>query len=293
MFDSTPEDHQSSTLVATFADRELAHDAAHRLHEEGFHKTWVGLTRPGESATQTNDEEPRVSGDNPIARFFGGGNETLADALVKHGVAPEDTHRVEETIPANSAILTVHGANHPERAAEIVASCGGRMIDSIASSRLGSTYSDRESYEGLGRFGGGRELDEERIVHLRAERLSVDKQRVDAGEAVVGKRVVSERTEFDVPLVREELYIERRPASGTVSGTIGDGERIVVPLSREELDVTKRTVATEDIAVGQRRIEEMGHVSETLRHEELDIDADSDNGVTPSSLRAASRDERR
>ncbi len=325
MFDSADNDSQESALVATFPDRETAHQAVQQLHHEGFRDTWIGLTRSnsdGGFAGSAASSEPRVEEDNALARFFGGGDESLHSALLRHGVSETDASRVDTTLPTNSAILTVHGANHPELAAQIVSQCGGTMVTSAASSRLNDTYSDRmgsagmgsagaaatglgaaglgmadmgsagitatgsagtqPSYASLGNYGAGKELGEEQRLQLREERLSVDKKRVDVGEAVVGKRVVSEQTEVDVPLVREELFIERRPASGEYAGamgTIGDGQTIRVPLSREEVDVQKRTVVKEDVAVGQRRVEETAHVSETLRKEELEVDGDVEKGT--------------
>ncbi|GAC1303811.1 MAG: YsnF/AvaK domain-containing protein [Vulcanimicrobiaceae bacterium] len=292
MFDSVDNAPHESALVATFPDRETAHQAVHRLHDEGFHNTWIGLTRSmtddgGAFSPSGATTETRVEEDNALARFFGGGNESLHAALRRHGVSEADAARVDTTLPANCAILTVHGSNHPELAAQIVAECGGEMVTSAASSRLLDTYGDRkekarndsrDAFASLGNYGAGKELAEERKLQLREERLSVDKRRVSAGEAVVGKKVVTEKADIDVPLVHEELYIERRPASGTYAGaigSIGDGESIHVPLSRDEVDIQKRTVVTEEVAVGQRRVEETKHVSETLRKEELDIDKDA------------------
>ncbi len=285
MYDNADTAPQDSALVATFPDRESAHQAVHRLHDEGFHNTWIGLTRSMTDSTSSmgSTAQTRVEDDNALARFFGG-DESLHDALRRHGVSEADAGRVDTTLPANSAILTVHGSNHPELAAQVVEECGGHMVTSAAYSRLAETYAERmtpgrkdtpKPFEDLGMYAGGEKLDQERRLQLREERLSVDKHRVSAGEAVIGKKVVTEETNVDVPLVHEELFIERRPATGEYAGamgTIGDGEAIHIPLSREEVDVKKRTVVTEEVAVGQRRVEETKRVSETLRKEELDVD---------------------
>lgn len=310
MFSDNDSPSNESALAATFPDRERAHDAVQRLHDEGFHQTWIGLTKPmtddGYGTTSSAATgETRVEEENPVARFFGGGNESLHEALRRHGVSDEDAARVDTSLPANSAILTVRGSNHPELAAQIIATCGGSLLTSEASTNLMGTYADRmkttapagkNAYADLGEYSAGEKLGQERKLQLRAERLSVDKRRVDAGEAVVGTRVVSEQSEVDVPLVHEELFIERRPVSGTYAGnvgTIGDGQSIHVPLSREELDVQKRTVVTEEVAVGQRRVEETKHVSETLRKEELDVDDDvSTKGTTERGLRGAGTTDR-
>ena len=60
----------------------------------------------------------------------------------------------------------------------------------------------------------------------------VNKTPVQAGEVRIGKRVVSERQTIDVPVEREEVVIERRPASGRAAeGDIRE-EEVVVPVRR-------------------------------------------------------------
>ena len=102
-----------SALVALFATREYARRAISRLHDEGFHHTWLGVTEAMQSdETSTGyaaKTGTRVESDNAIARFFGEGDQTLHDALIKHGVSDEDAARIDKTLPAQSAIVTVDG----------------------------------------------------------------------------------------------------------------------------------------------------------------------------------------
>ena len=281
-----------SALVATFSSREAAHQAASRLHEEGFNRTWIGITRAMEeaySAPANAGAGMRVESENALARFFGTGDESLHEALLQHGVSESDAARIDGTLPADSAILTVDGANHPELAAQVVAECGGSMVASAGAGALYDHYAEGRSsglssdrLATLGDYAKGEKLDEPRRLQLREERLSIDKHREKTGEVTIGKNVVSEKTEVDVPVMHEELYIERRPASGayaTDAGTIGDGETIRVPLEREVVDAQKRTVVTEEVAVGQRRVDGVEHVSETLRKEVLDVDDKSGRSV--------------
>src|SRR6185369_14811080 len=53
-----------------------------------------------------------------------------------------------------------------------------------------------------------------RTVQVQEERLRADKQSVNAGEVKVRKEVHTEREQINVPVEREEVVIERRPASG-------------------------------------------------------------------------------
>ncbi len=115
-------------------------------------------------------------------------------------------------------------------------------------------------------------------VRLHEEQLTAQKRAVEAGEVVIGKEVVEEQQSIDVPVRREEVYIERRAVSGDVdAGEIGDGrEEIRVPVMEEEVDVQKRTVATEEVTAGKRAVEETRRVSDTVRREEARIETNGD-----------------
>lgn len=111
-----------------------------------------------------------------------------------------------------------------------------------------------------------------RRIQLREEQLDVNKQRVQTGEATVRKEVVTEHRTVDVPVQREELVVERRPASGAASGSIGNDETIRVPLSEDRVNVSKRTVATEDVDIGTRSVTDTQKVEADVRKEKLNVD---------------------
>src|SRR5207249_3064661 len=76
----------------------------------------------------------------------------------------------------------------------------------------------------------------EQKVRLREEELQANKERVQAGEVGIRKDVVSEEKTLDVPVNREEVYIERHPVSGEVPADrpIGEqSETYRVPVSEE------------------------------------------------------------
>lgn len=128
--------------------------------------------------------------------------------------------------------------------------------------------------------------DEEKL-RLHEERLNVDKERVQTGEVNVGKHVVEENQTFEVPVEREEVYVERRPVNEETtgnsfdkdSGLSGDayqeGENIHIPVSEERVEVTKKDVVAEEIVVGKRKVQDTETVNETVRREEADIDEDT------------------
>lgn len=128
----------------------------------------------------------------------------------------------------------------------------------------------------------------EESLKLHEERLNVDKERVQTGEVNVGKRVVEEEQSIDVPVQREEVYVERRPVNEeTGSGqtdrdALGEKDSIHVDINEERLNVTKDDVVSEEIVVGKRKVKDTEHVSETVRREEADIDdnTNKDKGLT-------------
>lgn len=138
--DEQRNDDRRIVIAAVFAERDRAHDAVHRLHDEGFRETWLGVTRFDSADSYAVDEqgydraqagEMRVESANWFMRFFGEGDESLHEALVRHGVADADARAAgstASTLPEQSAILTVDGGNHPELAAQLIAGCGGRLI---------------------------------------------------------------------------------------------------------------------------------------------------------------------
>lgn len=305
---------EGRALVAAFADRESAHDAAGRLKDEGFHRIWIGVTHAADDSSEggryappsENAGQMTVSSDEggsvfaKIGRFFSGesGERTLYDELVRHGVAESEARRIDGSLEPNSAILTLDGANHPELAAQIVEACGGHVLagESFGSyagsgaaayddTTLANDTASRDTLRGsqvLGygdaaQYARGEQIDDERRIQLREERLNIDKRRESAGEATIGKEVVENRQDVDVPVVREELFVERRPVAqrdvtATDTTPIREGETIRVPLMREEVSVTKRPVVTEEAVIGKRTVTDTQHVSETTRSERLKVD---------------------
>lgn len=117
---------------------------------------------------------------------------------------------------------------------------------------------------------------EEERLRLHEERLHVNKDRVQTGEVNVGKHVVESEQSIDVPVEREEVYVERRPVDEEVSGTDAaayqEGDTIHIPLTEERVEVSKTDVVSEEIIVGKKKVQDTETVRETVRKEEADID---------------------
>src|SRR5262249_15997919 len=79
----------------------------------------------------------------------------------------------------------------------------------------------------------------DRTIRLHEEQLKVTKQPVRAGEVEVRKEVHTENKTINVPVEREEVVIERRPASGTTTGGDIRAEEIRIPVKEEKVNVSK------------------------------------------------------
>ena len=112
-------------------------------------------------------------------------------------------------------------------------------------------------------------------VPVREERIEAQKQAREAGEVTVGKRVVEQQQEFDVPVTHEEVDVTRRRVDRPADADdeiVGDGETIRVPLRAEDVDVRKDTRVVEEVVISKRPVTETKRVSETVRREEIDVD---------------------
>jgi uncharacterized protein (TIGR02271 family) len=82
--------------------------------------------------------------------------------------------------------------------------------------------------------------------------------------------------------MREEVRVERRPASDTTPGDHPDafsGETITVPVMEEQVEVRKVARAVEEIEVSKVQTQDTETVSDTVRKERVEID-DSSNTTT-------------
>ncbi|QIZ08652.1 YsnF/AvaK domain-containing protein [Priestia megaterium] len=118
------------------------------------------------------------------------------------------------------------------------------------------------------------ETEKTSAVQLREEQLDIIKERVQVGELQLHKEVVEEQRTVHVPLIREEIYVERRPViDGKVDGSPFTTDEIIrIPVMEERIEVMKRPVVVEEVIVGKRKIQETKQVQDTIRKEEARIE---------------------
>lgn len=111
------------------------------------------------------------------------------------------------------------------------------------------------------------------------EELRVGKREVQAGEVVVGKHVETERVSEPVTVERERVRVERRPVTDVSARADIGPDEIRVPVIEEELVVEKRPVVKEEIIVSKERVQETETVDAELRREEFDVRSTPDDLV--------------
>ncbi len=119
----------------------------------------------------------------------------------------------------------------------------------------------------------------DRTIRLHEERLKVDKTPTRTGEVEVRKEVHTENKSITVPVEREEVVIERRPAAGKAAAGDIKAEEIRIPVKEEKVNVSKETVLKEEVNVGKRKVQDTQTVSDDVRVEELKVEEKGDAKV--------------
>jgi uncharacterized protein (TIGR02271 family) len=114
--------------------------------------------------------------------------------------------------------------------------------------------------------------DIETRIPMMAERLEVSKTE-SVIEATIIKEPVTETKTVEVPLIHEELIIERRPADEfkTTDQAIESKTEITIQLKNEELQVTKQPYVKEELVLKKKPVTETRTVTEQVRSEQVKV----------------------
>lgn len=134
---------------------------------------------------------------------------------------------------------------------------------------------DRDVAADETRLRGQQSTGTERSIKLKDEELRVGKREVEAGGVRLRKIVRTEVVNQPVELKREEIVVERVPASGAAATEDFSEDEIYVPLRREEAVVAKEARVREEVRIGKRHETEQQTISDTVRHEDVEIEKES------------------
>jgi uncharacterized protein (TIGR02271 family) len=176
----------------------------------------------------------------------------------------------------------------------------GRHDESVGEKMKDAAHTVKDKLEGKSKQDSLRgDLDDredaDRRLTLSEEELAVGKRRVPAGEVRLSKSVETEHVREDVPVMHEEVTVERHAlADGTRADGVEMGEEeITIPVTEEEVVAEKRAVVKEEIVARKREVEESRTIEADLRQETVDIDDQTRTKGAKSSSSKSPRAEKR
>ena len=303
------------TIVGVFENRADAERAVDQLHQAGFRDDQIGFATQGgetdaggrtiaEGGTGEAGEGAAkgavsggiiggilgalatglIPGIGPViaggllAGILGGAAVGAATggifgALVgSMGVPEEEARYYEGEFKSGRTLVTVKADGRYDEAYAILQRAGAYDFETRGA-RTGATAAG---------MGSGRttRTEGEPRVELHEERLVPHKETRETGEVDIRKDVVAREQTMDVPVTREEVFIERHPVEPRPTGQpIGESETIEVPVREERVTLEKQPVVYEEVEVGKRQVQETERVSGTVRREEAHIEREGDVDV--------------
>jgi uncharacterized protein (TIGR02271 family) len=112
-------------------------------------------------------------------------------------------------------------------------------------------------------------------IPVAEEKLEVGKSMRETGAVRLKKDIVTEQKSVTVPVTREEVHVERVPASDRA---VEPGEAafqqqtISVPVHEEELEIHKRPVVKEEVRVSKRDYQTEQRADATVRRENVEVE---------------------
>lgn len=302
---------RSSTLVGVFDERAQAERAIEQLHNAGV---------PDDQITYSGGMAGTGSGFIASIKSFFTGNDVSTNAnslfndLTSMGLSQDEAQFYADQYQAGRAIVAVNAGDQWQNAQTILTSNGAfnynaqrsglgtQSVDTgyaqTGTTNYGQTMQD-PNYAQTGGYGQPgayaqsgttdtgdyADTDEQRRLKLREERLNVGKQTVQTGEAGLHKEVIEEQQNVDVPVNREEVWVERRPygEDRPTDAPVGQDETFRVPVRQEQVTTDKQAVETGEVALGKRTVQDQKRVSDTVRREEARVDTNGDAQVRESN----------
>jgi len=194
----------------------------------------------------------------------------VVGALVGLGLPEAEAQYYEGEFKSGRTLVTVKAEGRYDEAWNILHQHGGYNQQTPA----------RPVQRTTGATSANARVGEGQTVELHEEQLHATKRPVETGEVRVHKEVVTEQRNLQVPVSREEVVIERRPASGQASTSdIHPGQEIRIPVKEEQVHVEKEAVVTEEVHVGKRTVTDTETVGGTVRKEEIRVEKEGDVDV--------------
>jgi uncharacterized protein (TIGR02271 family) len=105
------------------------------------------------------------------------------------------------------------------------------------------------------------------IIPIREEELELKKKWVPTGEVNWHKEVLIEEKNFTVPVMREELIVEKKLIDAKSPDQSIRTETIRIPIREERVEINKHTYDLEKVEIYKHQLQQMESVEATLKKE--------------------------
>ncbi|HEY9062716.1 MAG TPA: YsnF/AvaK domain-containing protein [Pseudobacteroides sp.] len=106
-------------------------------------------------------------------------------------------------------------------------------------------------------------------ILLREEELSISKKWVKTGDVIVRKDVLHDEISLTVPVLREELIIEKKIRGDDIEDTSEKTETIRIPICEERVEVVKHPVLLADVTIYKQMQQNIQHIDVSLKKENV------------------------
>jgi uncharacterized protein (TIGR02271 family) len=151
---------------------------------------------------------------------------------------------------------------------------GWDQVDSINQGRIEAT----PSAEYLDQYRSTEDrlrTSEEVRVPVAEEELEAHKISRETGSVRLRKVVHTELKHFTIPVMKEEVRIERVPVNEAADAAVTEGSfqesTVSIPIREEEVEIRKRPVVREEVRVTKEQRQEQREVSGEVRKEEVEV----------------------
>jgi len=190
----------------------------------------------------------------------------ILGALIGMGIPEEEAKYYEGEVHSGRVLVTVSADGRYDEAWSILERYGAYNRQTSATAACATRPTSTTARTG-----------NQHKIEVHEEQLRVQKTPVQAGEVRVHKEVHTQQQNIQVPVEREEVVIERRPASGAASTSdIRAGEEIRIPVREEQVRVTKENLVKEEVSVGKRKVTDTQQVQGEVRKEDVKIEKQGD-----------------
>jgi len=106
-------------------------------------------------------------------------------------------------------------------------------------------------------------------LFIQEEKLDVKKKWIKTGEINFHKEVLTEEKNFTIPVMREELVIEKKYIDTESPHQVMSTETTRIPIREERIEINKHIIELEEVEIYKQQLEQTETVKTMLKKEVL------------------------